>query len=554
MSSPRSRKRGMSSTEKTLAYSTAFMFITYIYMTFKSFQRLPPIPSLVDLKNINHLNTNDNNAETNTNTNSNPMDELPKETKFPQQINFAIKDKLKTAPEEFESIVHPAVELLPSLSEQIDNMIVPKFYNPPIFQKYGGIRKYLGDYGNRLMTLQEAKSIGSYITKTINQEDVLLETIYVAIASYRDFQCQQTIESILSRATHPERVRIAVVDQLDYTNDDVPCSRPEVPCTQNPNQILCKYKSQIDFLEMDASYAVGPVFARHLGHRMYRGEYFAIQCDAHVDFVKGWDVRIIKAWKSAKNEMAVLSTYLSDVNGAMDEEGNSLVKSRPVMCKSDYEGHGATKHLRHGQQPEGVTKIIGEPTIEPFWAAGFSFSRGHFVINVPYDQHLPWVFQGEEISIGLRGFTYGYDYYAPERSVCFHYYASQDKTGKRGKVNLFWEHSSIFNQNGNVVEKKGMERLNGILNMNPPHILDEEWLHVDEQFYGIGKVRTTKKFFDTFGIDTKAQKTQDHLCRFVGLNMQRKWKPYLRKDTMGINYDEITFKFKDPDIYGRKSW
>ena len=176
------------------------------------------------------------------------------------------------------------------------------------------------------------------------------------------------------------------------------------------------------------------------------------------------------------------------------------------------------------------------------------------MINVPYDQHLPWVFQGEEISIGLRGFTYGYDYYAPEQSVCFHYYASQDSTGKRGKVNLFWEHSSIFNQKGNVVEKKGMERLNGILDMNPPNVLEEEWLHVDEQFYGVGKVRTTQRFFDTFGIDTKAQKTQGHLCKFVGLNMQKKWKPFLRKDTMGINYDEINFKFKDPDVYGRDNW
>jgi hypothetical protein len=33
------------------------------------------------------------------------------------------------------------------------------------------------------------------------------------------------------------------------------------------------------------------------------------------------------------------------------------------------------------------------------------FGRGHFVVNVPYDQHLPWIFQGEKISIGLRGFS-----------------------------------------------------------------------------------------------------------------------------------------------------
>ncbi len=221
----------------------------------------------------------------------------------------------------------------------------------------------------------------------------------------------------------------------------------------------------------------------------------------------------------------------------------------PTKC-SDFEGYGVTKHLRHGQQPEGITRIKGEPTIEPYWAAGFSFSRGHFIINVPYDQHLPWVFQGEEISISLRGFTYGYDYYAPEHSICFHYYASADKTGKRNKVNLFWEHSSTFTQKGNVVEKKGMMRLNGILNMNPPTVKDDEWLHDDEELYGLGKVRSTQKFFDTFGIDTKEQKIEHHLCRFVGKNMQKKWKPYLRKDTMGIDYDKIDYKFKDPDVYG----
>lgn len=65
------------------------------------------------------------------------------------------------------------------------------------------------------------------------------------------------------------------------------------------------------------------------------------------------------------------------------------------MCVSDFEGKGASKHLRHGQQPEGRPGIKGQPTLHPFWAAGFSFARGHFVIQVPYDQFLPMVFQGE---------------------------------------------------------------------------------------------------------------------------------------------------------------
>jgi len=31
--------------------------------------------------------------------------------------------------------------------------------------------------------------------------------------------------------------------------------------------------------------------------------------------------------------------------------------------------------------------------LQPFWAAGFSFSRGHFVLRVPYDPYMPMLFQ-----------------------------------------------------------------------------------------------------------------------------------------------------------------
>ena len=57
-------------------------------------------------------------------------------------------------------------------------------------------------------------------------------------------------------------------------------------------------------------------------------------------------------------------------------------------------------HLRHGSQPERVPSIKGTPQLQPWWAAGYSFSRGHFVVNVPYDPYQPMIFQGEEMSIG----------------------------------------------------------------------------------------------------------------------------------------------------------
>ena len=60
---------------------------------------------------------------------------------------------------------------------------------------------------------------------------------------------------------------------------------------------------------------------------------------------------------------------------------------------SDFEGIMPARYLRHGAQPEEVAAVRDMPQLQPFWAAGFSFSRGHFKVQVPYDGYQPMVFQ-----------------------------------------------------------------------------------------------------------------------------------------------------------------
>jgi len=439
---------------------------------------------------------------------------------------------------DMEVIAHPGLSFVenkdipPGLSP---NMTVPKFFEDSHGFAYGGsIRKYMGG-GNRLMTPEEAKSIGSFDASG-------QETIYCSVASYRDPECRATVEDIYSRAKHPERIRVAIVDQR--VNGDPICSEPEKHCSEDPTQALCKYRDLIDVYEMDAQLGIGPVFARHLAHRHYRGEYFAMQVDSHVRMVQDWDETIIKYWKSANNEMAVLTTYLSDLQGRIDPKTHQATnEARPIMCESDYEGSGQYKHLRHGQQPEGMAGIRGQPTLQPFWAAGFSFARGHFVIQVPYDQYLPMIFQGEEISIGLRGFTHGYDYYSPETGVCYHMYATN--APDRHKVPLFWEHSRLYHNAG----QSAMRRLNSIIGMDTggrqPYHRDEE------EKYGLGTVRSTEKFFKVFGIHTKSQTVEKHLCQFVGKPMMRVFMPALRDNHMGLDYSKINYEFVDPRKEGK---
>jgi [Skp1-protein]-hydroxyproline N-acetylglucosaminyltransferase len=431
----------------------------------------------------------------------------------------------------YDTLVHPG--------DGTTIMSVPKFWSMPIHQ-------------NKLMSRSTALQIGSCIdrdprTGKYNRgDDCPLDkrTIYVGIASYRDFQCRQTVESIFLRAAHPERIRIGVVDQI-VNGEDPRCDKPQRPCTEDPEQALCKYVSQVDVYEMEARLSIGPVFARHIGYRLYRGEYYATQSDAHVSYTRHWDIDIISQIESTGNEMAVLSTYLTDVGDSIDENGDSLRDTRPIMCNTVYEGGAQGTHLRHASQPERVPSIHGMPQLQPWWAAGYSFSRGHFIVNVPYDWLQPMIFQGEEMSIGIRGFTVGYDYYAPERSVCFHHY--QNGRGKnvaeRAKVHHFWENEDKYAGTG----KAAMKRLLGIVHMNP-EVPPNTWNHAEEDMYGIGGVRTCEKFYNTFGINVKEKKIEKHLCQFVDSNgkMHNMFQPKLREDGMGIDYDKIEYKFSDP--------
>merc|ERR1712176_395966 len=144
------------------------------------------------------------------------------------------------------------------------------------------------------------------------------------------------------------------------------------------------------------------------------------------------------------------------------------------------------------------------------------------------------------MSVGIRSFTYGYDHYAPQKSICFHTYANGKNSEKRNKVPKYWENESLYQG----LAAKGMRRLLGIIGMNPETPLSE-WNHEDETLYGVGKVRNVTDFYETFGIDIYKKKVQKNLCMFVQSGkMHRDFLKFLSKDGMGIDYSKIHYKFK----------
>jgi hypothetical protein len=418
-------------------------------------------------------------------------------------------------------------------------MQVPPFWSPPI-------------HNGELMSRETAMRIGSCSVPDASGNygrgdgcPADQRTIFIQIASYRDFQCRLTVESAFSRASHPERIRVGVVDQI-VNGTDVKCDEPVEPCESNPDQALCKYRDRVDVYEVRADLSVGPVFARHIGYRLYRGEYYATQSDAHVSFTAGWDDDVISQLEATRNDMAVLTTYLTDVEGSIDERGRSTRDTRPIMCNTGFEGGPQGMHLRHGSQPEKYPGVKDQPQLQPWWAAGYSFSRGHFVVNVPYDLYQPMIFQGEEMSIGIRGYTVGYDYYAPQRSVCFHHYSHGKNAAVRSKVHHFWENDNLYAGTG----KRAMMRLLGIVRMNP-EVDPAAWNHADEDTYGLGGVRTPEQFYKIYGIDVAKKTSEGHLCWFVDKDgasgpMHSMFTKHLRSDGMGIDYSKIRYEWKDP--------
>lgn len=164
---------------------------------------------------------------------------------------------------DFDEVVHPGHK-----AKQNPDVImsVPKMW----------IDNPVSIHQNKLMSRELAMKIGSCVTPDASGNHARGDscpfserTIYVAIASYRDYQCRDTVTSIFSRAKFPERVRVGVTDQI-VEGEDGPCDAPYRPCKEDPEQMLCKYKSQLDVFQVDAPLAIGPVFARHLGHRIYR--------------------------------------------------------------------------------------------------------------------------------------------------------------------------------------------------------------------------------------------------------------------------------------------
>lgn len=235
--------------------------------------------------------------------------------------------------------------------------------------------------------------------------------IFIQIASYRDPQLIPTIEDCINKAKNPDKLVFSIAWQHSEEDkwDD-----------------LSLYKSDKRFKIVDINYqeSKGACWARNLLQQNYAGEEYTLQLDSHHRFIENWDDELKKMYKQLQkmgHKKPLLTGYVSSFNPEKDPEERHQIPWK--MNFDRFIPEGAVFFL-----PAAIDnfKELISPIPARFYSAHFAFTTGDFVKEVPHDPN--YYFHGEEISIAVRAYTWGYDLFHPHKIIVWHEYTRKGRT------------------------------------------------------------------------------------------------------------------------------
>eukprot|EP00929_Paragymnodinium_shiwhaense_P122308 TRINITY_DN9497_c0_g1_i2.p1 TRINITY_DN9497_c0_g1~~TRINITY_DN9497_c0_g1_i2.p1 ORF type:complete len:397 (-),score=92.74 TRINITY_DN9497_c0_g1_i2:134-1324(-) len=356
------------------------------------------------------------------------------------------------------------------------------------------------------------------------------DSILVSIAAYRDNGLHTTLRDIVGRAKRPERVFVGLVQQTCtgrsgacktgvLADGSVQSTGPdedtkEAFCSEERYKSWCKTNMRAVKVEEEDS--LGPTLARFLASKLWMGETYFMQVDAHVRLAPSWDDDMIRQLKGAmpSKKNAILSAYpepgWSDSTSWVNQAG-------PRMCDA-YFAQQEGDILRIGGSSTFEDSPAARPVPTPWIAAGYFFAPGQFLEEVPFDPLSPWVFMGEELSLTARAWTSGYDVFAPNATLLTHWY-------ERRHLPKFWETvGRAFDNPGAhnalqfyiVQRTKHMtgyeahdakQKTSELLKVDPGFLDGLEDTGASSNIYGLGKERSLPAFLDHVGIDMATSRT-----------------------------------------------
>jgi hypothetical protein len=298
--------------------------------------------------------------------------------------------------------------------------------------------------------------------------------IFIQIASYRDPQLLPTIRECISKSKYPENLVFSISWQ--HSKEDVWDNLDEF-----------KNDERFKIIDIDYRESKGACWARNVLQQNYTNEKYTLQLDSHHRFIENWDEELINMFEglvSKGHKKPLLTSYISSFDPDNDPNGRVTIPWK--MNFDRFIPEGAVFFL-----PAGIDnyKELNEPIPARFYSAHFAFTLGDFVKEVPHDPE--YYFHGEEISIAVRAYTWGYDLFHPHKIIAWHEYTRKGRT-KQWDDDKEW---SGRNKNSHLRNRKLFE-------------MDDEKKDIDFGIYDFGNVRTLEDYERYAGLSFKNRSVQ----------------------------------------------
>ena len=350
-------------------------------------------------------------------------------------------------------------------------------------------------------------------------------SIFIQIAAYRDPQLLPTLRDCIKNADKPEDLVFSITWQHS---------------TEDEWDNLDEFKNDPRFKVIDVDYrdSKGCCWARNLLQQQYNGEDYTLQLDSHHRFVQGWDTKCLEMYNQLKAKgikKPLLTAYLPSFQTDKDPGGRVQVPWK--MNFDRFIPEGAVFF-----SPASIDNFesLTEPIPARFYSAHFCFTSGDFVKEVQHDPN--YYFHGEEISVGVRAFTHGYDLFHPHRIIAWHEYT---RVG-RSKV---WDNDTHWTEkndashlrNRKLFEMDGLKR------------------DIDFGIYDFGKERTLEDYERYAGVNFKKRSVQGYTLQnkiapnppLFGEEYEKSWVRRFkhiidlkRSNLPPVDYDFIAVIFK----------
>jgi len=268
-----------------------------------------------------------------------------------------------------------------------------------------------------------------------------MSTIFVQIASYRDPELRPTLKDMLIKADNPDNLKICIAWQ--HSKDD-----------EWDNLDEYKDDDRFKILDIDYTKSKGACWARNYLQQYYNNEKYTLQLDSHTRFIKGWDTELIYELESLRSKgykKPMLTGYIPSYEPENDPKGRVN-----VPWKMDFDRFSPDGNVHFLPASIDNFKKLDSPIPARFYSAHFCFTDGVFVKEVPHDPE--YYFHGEEISISVRAFTWGYDLFHLHRVIMWHYYTRKgqkkhwddDKSWGKKNKGSHSKNRKLFGMDGEV--------------------------------------------------------------------------------------------------------